>query len=203
MSVNAQPALPAFCEVFRPAELSGSQRSLTIKQSDIDRFMRDSRYGQSKRNTQEYWQVLSDRDNNPVYASESGSEVIGHLEWNEAVTIARISNDRALVITGTFSKGDYPKIPLNARCIGWVPMDKLLLWETCPTDDAGIYYKALISLNLDARNIRTDNTVGKMYGNPDDLSKSAPLTTDKKFYYIMKREDNMVLLATQYTVSSG
>lgn len=203
MSVNAQPALPAFCEVFRPAELSGSQRSLTIKQSEIDRFMRDSRYGQSKRNTQEYWQVLSDRDNNPVYASESGSEVIGHLEWNEAVTIARISNDRALVITGTFSKGDYPKIPLNARSLGWVPMDKLLLWETCPTDDAGIYYKALISLNLDARNIRTDNTVGKMYGNPDDLSKSAPLTTDKKFYYIMKREDNMVLLATQYTVSSG
>ena len=199
----AQPALPSYCEAFRPAELSGSQRSLTIKQSDIDRFMRNSRYGQDRRNTGEYWQVLSDRDQNPVYASDSGSEVIGHLEWNQAVTIASVSNDRALVITGTFSKGDYPKIPLNARCLGWVPMDKLLLWETCPTDDAGIYYKALISLNLDARNIRTDNTVGKMYGNPDDLSKSAPLTTDKKFYYIMKREDNMVLLATQYTVSSG
>lgn len=200
---SAQPELPSFCEAFRPSELSGSQRSLTIKQSDIDRFMKNSRFGQKGRNTREYWQVLSDRDNNPVYASESGTEVIGHLEWNDAVTIAKVSGDRALVISGTFNKGDYPKIPLNAKCIGWVPMDKLLLWETCPTDDAGIYYKALISLNLDARNIKTDNTVGKMYGNPDDLSRSMPLTTDKKFYYIMKREGDMVLLATQYTVSSG
>lgn len=200
---SAQPELPSFCEAFRPSELSGSQRSLTIKQSDIDRFMKKSRFGQKGRNTREYWQVLSDRDNNPVYASESGTEVIGHLGWNDAVTIAKVSGDRALVISGTFNKVDYPKIPLNAKCIGWVPMDKLLLWETCPTDDAGIYYKALISLNLDARNIKTDNTVGKMYGNPDDLSRSMPLTTDKKFYYIMKREGDMVLLATQYTVSSG
>lgn len=199
----AQPALPSYFEAFRPAELSGSRKSLTIKQSDIDKFLRNKSYGQTRRNTQEYWQVLSDRNRNPVYASDSGSETVGYLEWNQAVTIARISNGRALVITGTYSKGDYPKIPLNAKCLGWVPMDKLLLWETCPTDEAGIYYKALISLNLDARNIMTDNTVGKMYDNPDDLSGSAPLTTDKKFYYIMKREGNMVLLATQYTVSSG
>ena len=200
---HAQPALPSFCEAFRPAELSGSHRSLTVKQSDIDRFLKSSGYGQNKRNTQEYWQVLSDRDVNPVYESETGSKVVGHLKWNESVTIARISGERALVISGTFNKEDYPEVPINAKCLGWVPMDKLLLWETCPTDDAGIYYKALISLNLDAQNIKTDNTVGKMYGNPDDLSRSIPLTTDKKFYYIMKREKNMVLLATQYTVSSG
>lgn len=167
---HAQPALPSFCEAFRPAELSGSHRSLTVKQSDIDRFLKSSGYGQNKRNTQEYWQVLSDRDGNPVYESETGSKVVGHLKWNESVTIARISGERALVISGTFNKEDYPEVPINAKCLGWVPMDKLLLWETCPTDDAGIYYKALISLNLDAQNIKTDNTVGKMYGNPDDLS---------------------------------
>lgn len=203
IAVNAQPTLPSYCEAFRPAALSGTQKALTIKQSDIDKFLKSSKYGQGSKNTQEYWQVLSDRDDNPVYESESGSKVIGHLEWNEPVTIARIANDRALVISGTVNKDDYPKIPLNAKCIGWVPMSKLLLWETCPTDDAGIYYKALISLNLDASGLQTDNTVGKMFGNPDDLGKSMPLTTDKKFYYIMKREKNMVLLATQYTVSSG
>lgn len=201
--IYAQPALPSYCEAFRPSELMGSQRSLTIKQSDIDWFLKLSKYGQDKRNTMEYWEVLSDRDKNPLYESSTGSKVVGYLEWNQIVTIAQISNDRALVISGSFNKGDYPKVPLNAKCLGWVPMSKLLLWETCPTDDAGIYYKALISLNLDASNIRTDNTVGKMYGNPDDLSKSVPLTTDKKFYYIMKREKNMVLLATQYTVASG
>lgn len=203
IAVHAQPALPSYCEAFRPAVLSGTQRSLTIKQSDIDKFLKSSKYGQDSKNTGEYWQVLSDRDDNPVYGSESGSEVIGHLDWNAPVTIAKIANGRALVISGTVNKDDYPKIPLNAKCLGWVPMSKLLLWETCPTDDAGIYFKALISLNLDAQGIRTDNTVGKMFGNPDNLSRSIPLTTDKKFYYIMKRENNMVLLATQYTVSSG
>lgn len=201
--VYAQPELPSFCEAFRPAVLSGTQRSLTVKQSDIDKFLKSSNYGQSGRSTMEYWEVLSDRDKNPVYSSPSGYEIIGYLEWNQEVTIAQVSKGRALVITGSFNKGDYPKVPLNAKCLGWVPMSNLLLWETCPTDDAGIYYKALISLNLDASNLKTDNTVGKLYGNPDDLSKSVPLTTDKKFYYIMKRENNMVLLATQYTVSAG
>lgn len=199
----AQPALPSYCEAFRPAELTGTQRSLTVKQSDIEKFLKSSDYGQNNRNTREYWQVLSDRDNNPVYADASGEKVISHLKWNEVVTIAKISGKRALVISGTFNKGDYPQIPVNAKCLGWVPMDKLLLWETCPTDDAGIYYKALIALNLDANNVAKDNTVGKMYGNPENLSNSIPLTTDKKFYYIMKREGNMVLLATQYTVSAG
>ncbi len=201
--MQAQPALPSVCEAFKPAGLTGTHRSLTIKLSDIDKFLRSGKYGQNERNTSEYWEVLSDRDNNPVYETDKSSKVIGYLKWNQAVTIAKISNRRALVISGSINKSDYPKIPLNAKCLGWVPMSKLLLWETCPTDDAGIYYKALISLNLDASNIRTDNTVGKMYGNPDNLSKSIPLTTDKKFYYIMKREKNMVLLATQYTVSSG
>lgn len=203
LRLNAQPQLPSYCEAFKPSALSGTNRSLTIKQSDIDNFLKSSKYGQNKKNTNEYWEVLSDRDDNPVYETATGSKVIGYLEWNQEVTIASISNDRALVISGSFNKNDYPKVPLNSKCLGWVPMSKLLLWETCPTDDAGIYYKALISLNLDASNIKTDNTVGKMYGNPDDLSKSIPLTTDKKFYYIMKREDNMVLLATQYTVSAG
>lgn len=203
VAMYAQPALPSYCEAFRPSELMGSKRSLTIKQSDIDWFLKLSKYGQDKRNTMEYWEVLSDRDKNPVYESSTGSRIIGYLEWNQAVTIAEISNDRALVISGNFNKGDYPKVPLSAKCLGWVPMSKLLLWETCPTDDAGIYYKALISLNLDASNIKNNNTVGRMYGNPDNLSESAALTTDKKFYYIMKREKDMVLLATQYTVGSG
>ena len=71
---HAQPALPSFCEAFRPAELSGSHRSLTVKQSDIDRFLKSSGYGQNKRNTQEYWQVLSDRDGNPVCGGLSAAD---------------------------------------------------------------------------------------------------------------------------------
>lgn len=199
----AQTSLPSTCQVFYPSELSGGRNNLTIKESDVNKFLKNDTYGQNGTNTRKFWKVVSDRANNPVYSSSTSTSKIGSLEFNQDVTIVKIENKRALVADGTFRDSDYPRMPINAKSIGWVDMNKLLLWGSCPTDDSGIYYKALIAINLDSEGIKNSSTAGNLYYNPDTMENPRALISDKRFYYVMKRQGKLTLLATQYTIDKG
>ena len=81
-------------------------------------------------------------------------------------------------------------------------MKKLLLWNACPTNDKGIYNKALLCVNLD--NLDKSNTsddaatIGTGYFVPtESTNQKFKLPSDMNFYFIMKKESNMALLATQ------
>ena len=197
-----QPSLPSKCEAFFPTELAPKGKSQTIKESDVNKFLKSGTYGQTGNKTKKFWKVVSDRDDNPVYSTATSTTKIGSLKWNQSLTILKIQGDRALVAEGSFRDVDYPKLPINAKCIGWVPMSKLLLWESCPTNDAGIYYKALIAYYIDGQK-STSASSGKIYFNPDKLSNSVALQSSDDFFYILKRENGLVLLATQYSLYSG
>lgn len=198
-----QPSLPSKCEAFFPSELAPKGKAQTIKESDVNKFLKSGTYGQTGNKTKKFWKVVSDRDDNPVYSTATSTTKIGSLKWNQSLTILKIQNNRALVAEGSFRDVDYPKLPVNAKCIGWVPMSKLLLWESCPTDDAGIYYKALIAYNIDGQRSSNTSTSGKIYYNPDKLSKNEALHSSDDFFYILKRENGLVLLATQYSLYGG
>lgn len=194
-SAFAQPKLPDKCKVFYPEVLLSS---VVLSEKDASALERSSDYGQSKapRNTT-FWVVYSDRDGNTTYSEAGGTAKFSSLAFNEKVRIAAIRNGYALVYTEPQEDIAYPMISQYAQCKGWIPMKNLLLWHSCPANDAGIYNKALLCVNLDEE---SGADLGKIYLNPKNKNKFERLKTDMNFYFVMKREGSLSLLARNHTM---
>ncbi len=190
----AQPKLPGKCEAFMPKALN----SMVLMESTVNKFLKAKGYGQTENvaaGSKTYWVAYSDRENNPTYSAPNSSSKFSSLDFNEKVRIARIQGDYALVYTEPMGNVAYPMISANAQCKGWIPMNKLLLWQTCLANDKGIYNKALLCLNLDTAN-KGDN-IGYGFLSPSEKGTPVPLNTDMNFYFIMKQEGDMSLVAKQ------
>lgn len=191
----AQPVLPDKCKVFYPDILLSS---VVLSETDAMKLSKSSDYGQTKmpRNTT-FWVVYSDRDANTTYTEPGGGSKFGVLAFNERVRIAQIRNGYALVYSEPQEDIAYPMISQFAKCKGWIPMKNLLLWHSCPANDAGIYNKALLCVNLDKS---SGSDLGKMYSNPSNKNNFERLKTDMNFYFVMKKEGNLALLARNHSL---
>lgn len=194
-ALSAQPSLPKKCEVVYPETL---QSSAVLLERDALALEKSSDYGQTvvPRNAK-FWVVYSDRDENTTYTTPAGSTRYSTLDFNQQLRIAQIKNGYALVYTEPQVDIEYPLISQYAECKGWVPMKNLLLWHSCPTDDAGIYKKALLCVNLEEE---SGTDLGKIYKNPHIKNRFDRLTTDMKFYFVMKREGDLALLASTHSM---
>lgn len=196
--------IPGEVKVGMPNVLKPSERG-TYKLSDIEREIRPENkwasVGTAKKGTK-YWEVFSDRDNNTLYAEPSKeSNKIGKLDFKEPVIIAEIKNNMALVYTD-INKKDFPEITRHAIEKGWVPMDNLVLWDRCPTDDYGVQRKALIAINIE--NIRGNKKFEQYYyHSPIDRKSGQEITMDMNFYYIMKEINGQALLCRNPTIDAG
>lgn len=196
-SVMAQTTLPKTVEASQPRALLAS----VLLDSEIAKITAANNWGQSSP-ASKYWVVYSDRDRNTTYSSPTGGTKFDELKFNEKVRIAKISGKFALVYTEPKQNVTYPSISEVAKCRGWVPMDQLLLWNTCPADEKGIYHKALIVVNLD--DVRGKADIGKIYRNPSDRQNPGRLVSDMNFYFVMKTDANgLVLLARQYKMEGA
>ena len=180
--LSAQPSLPNKADVYMPAMLLNN----VLKFSDLEaEFKAGGKWGQRKKSDRA-WIVYSDRDKNtaymePVMGSAPSPKV---LSFGEQVIIAKIENNMALVYSDP-KLDKFPIIPTYAKSIGWVPMDNLLLWNTCPSDDRGVLRKALIAINLNK--MKQDETFkGNRYKHPTENTNPERLDMDMNFYYIMK-----------------
>ena len=199
VSMFAQ-TLPNKCDVYKPTVLI----TRMLRQSDVDHLLSSPDYCQaeSKSGKKTFWIVYSDRNNNEAYTDSTGTTVETTLPINEKLRIAKIENKRALVYVEPVANTVWPKISSAAECKGWVPMDRLLLWDLCLSDEMGVYQKALLCLNAD------ESSKERGYGflNPQQLDKKIALDPTFKFYYVMKEAKatngkKMVLLATQSLMS--
>lgn len=189
----AQTELPDVCEAFYPDVL---QSSAVVAESDVLK-VQAAPYGQKKSGRKQHWIVYSDRDDNTTYTSPGGSEKFSTLNFNQRLRIAKIQDGYALVYTEEQEDIAYPQISQYAETKGWVSMKKLLLWHTCPANEAGIFNKALLCVNLDSK---TGADLGRIYRNPENRNKFDQLVTDMNFYYVMKREGNLSLLARTHNL---
>lgn len=190
-SVVADVKLPTNCEAGLPNILSTN----LIKKSDADKLLSSSDYGQSNK-VDKYWIAYSDREENTTYLSPGGA-AYDKLNFNENVRIAKVSNGYALVYTEPAQGMRYPQISSSAKSRGWVPLSKLLLWKSCPTNDQLIYNKALIVMNLDE--IKGQNRdMALAFKNPETKNHGQKLRTKLEFYFVMKSEGDLCLLARQY-----
>lgn len=168
-----------------------------IQEEDTRKFFSEGKFGQTVKSGK-HWIAYSDRTNNKLYKNPSASSpTCGVLEFNEKVRIAKIEkNGYALVYSEPVEGERFPNISSKAVMRGYVHINKLLLWHTCPANQYNIYNKALLCVNLDKK----APDLGKLYGNPSDKSDYKVLQTDMNFYFIMKKENNMVLLAEEYSM---
>lgn len=192
--VQAAPQLPSKVEAFQPSVLN---KNIIYEEKDLKPFLRSGNWGQDKPTTK-YWTVYSDRSSNTTYNGPSTSSgKCDELEFNERVRIAKIEKDFALVYTEKLEGTLSPAISSKATSRGWVPMKNLLLWESCPVDNYGVYNKALIVINIEHMKGNASD-LGRRYDNPDIKTKYRPLQADANFYFVMKSDDNgMVLLARE------
>ena len=198
----ADVTLPAKCEAFMPTLL---YKSSVLSESDANKIATSVKYGQDMpplNGEHRYWVVYSDRRNNATYVGpnkDSGKHK--ELDFNEKLRIAKIQNGFALVYKEPKEGTLYPTISSQAESMGWVPMDKLLLWTTCPANDKGIYHKALLVLNLD-KTTQESKSLGRMFKSPEDMNRYESIKTGMSFYFIMKRDaaSGLVLLAREYTL---
>lgn len=197
MAADITTPIPGKCTAFRPESLYGT----ILYEKRTEKLASSKDYGQTTINrAKEYWIVYSDRAENPAYVAPGSSTVHTRLDFNEKLWIAKIENGYALV----YSEGKteaWPKISSYAEFKGWVPMSHLLLWDTCPANDTGIYEKAMLCANIDKK---LDNgNLGKLFKNPQNLKSFDDLSINFNYYFIMKREGRMVLLATQNTMNGN
>jgi hypothetical protein len=189
---SAQPNLPAKCIAKLPKVLN----NIIISENEANAILKSGDYGQSN-TIDAYWTAYSDRENNTTYMSPStSSEKCSELKWNETVRIAKIQGNFALVYTEPNRHEQFPLISADAVCRGWIEMKKLLLWRSCLANHDGIYFKALLCVNLEAGSSATQD-FGKGYKAPYTTASKESLTTDMNFYYVMKYDNDMALLATQ------
>lgn len=192
--------LPNKCEVYMPRAIL---ESVVLKESQINEFLKDPYYGQGKESgkvpdSKKYWIVYGDRVNNKTYTTSSGTTVYKEVTWNQPVRIARIEGKYALVYSEPNTRVMWPKISDTAEPLGWIPMDRLLLWDSCLADNNGILLKALVCRNVDNTTKNNAGNVGKRYLHPTLQGDPLSLESGVKFYFIMKRDKSgKVLLASQ------
>lgn len=192
ISGHADTNLPARVEAFYPNVLL--QR--LVYESEINDLIKRGDWGQTNPpREKKHWVAFSDRNNNTTYSSAAVGAPFGKLDFNEKVIIAKIENGFALVYTDP----KYPAWPgysEKAVSKGWVPMKNLLLWQSCPADNKGIYQKALLAVNMENQ---ANRNLGRCYKNPDEKADGEVIKTDMTFYYIMKTDpkSGLKLLANQ------
>lgn len=188
---------PKKCEAFKPDALYTPLLPLTT----ANKLAESSDFGQgsSSRSSKEYWVVYSDRANNTTYTAPQASTKFSSLEFNEQVRIAQIKNGWALVYSEPKLGETWPKISKDITWRGWISMKNLLLWDSCPVNEKNIYNKAMICANID-KNVKSGN-LGKLFKNPKNTSNYSSLSTNFVYYFEMKREGKMVLLARENSLN--
>lgn len=189
------PSLPQKLKIGTP-EVLKPDREGTYKMSDLEKELNaDNKWG-TKKMSKTYWVVWSDRDNNTVYSTpEKSNRLDASLNFGDRVTIADIKGDMALVYTENKDGVVWPDISNKAKTIGWVPMDNLVLWQRCPTNEYGIQKKALIAIHVNEKKFDQ-----KRYRSPENNTIGENLSMDMEFYFIMKEDGRMALLCRNPTI---
>ena len=193
-TVGATPARPSECKAWRPQVL----KQYIFKQSELEaQRSAKNKFGQNGGSTGVFWTVYSDRSGNNCYEDSKGNVECGKLAFGEEVRIADIDNGRALVYIESDNSTRYPQISSSAVVKGWVPIDNLLLWPQCPTNERYIYHKALIVANMDE--VKGDPDFAFYFTNPQTKEGKGGLKSRMEFLYVMKtdKQTGKVLLATE------
>ena len=134
-SVMAQLSLPDYAmgipKVFLDEEESWNWSKIA----------EDRNWGES---SNQFWRVYVDREGVKAYESpSSNSRVVKKLKFMNSKDIHYVADERNgyLLLYTEKEQQKNLKISNAAEAVGWVSVDELLLWSTCPRTLSQIYKK--------------------------------------------------------------
>ncbi len=145
------------------------------------------------------WQVYIDRDSVKAYAAPNrGAEVVcvfSFMNERDVLYVARIEGDFALLYS---EKREHASLVISphARPQGWVHLDELLLWSTCPRTVNQVYKKAFVL--KDSKDVIEDhnfwNTSPEFSKSPIRHIGTKRRVTDLEHYFVYKVVNGNALL---------
>lgn len=148
------------------------------------------------------WLVFSDRNNNPVYDEPGGSKITT-LNLRDYFYVVD-EEEGWIQIANASYKNNSLRIEELERVVGWVPKSKMLLWPNGLVDhNTRIHKKVLLLNRLDAFSdiikLKEQQKVDVFSGpNTSEKEKTLPIFN---YYFVLKREGNKILIATQASLS--
>lgn len=144
-----------------------------------------------------YWKVYIDREGVSSYVSPKSSSRVKEksLKFMESYYVAELKDSFALLYKEKYEQTGL-LISRDAKSIGWVAVDKLLLWSTCPRTRGQVYQKAIIAKNVDEIQNKTDlNEVSPVFSkSPIKIDSTGYRATDLEIYFVYKYVDKNALL---------
>ena len=187
MISSAQMSLPSKA-MGKPAIFENEQESWAWEDVVISR-----RWGKL---TQHFWIVYVDREGVKSHKEPSPyGKTERVLSFMDAFFVAKVENGYALLYEEKKSMENL-EISRKAKAIGWVSVDSLLLWTTCPRTIGQVYQKAVILKDIDAiQNKRDINETSPEFSkSPNRLINNGWRATDLEFYFVYKTSHGAVLL---------
>ncbi len=156
----------------------------------------------------QFWRVYIDRDGVKAHeAPNATSRVINtfnFMDKDDILYVAKIQNGYALLYKEKYEQENLV-ISKNAKSQGWVSVEELLLWSTCPRTISQIYQKAVILKDVDALQNRRDlNEASPEFSkSPITHISSGRRATDLEFYFVYKIVNGAALLLEDNKVTTS
>lgn len=152
------------------------------------------------------WAVYIDRDGVKSYEEPSSSSKVKEksLEFLSKYLVAKVSGDYALLYYEKYGQEDL-MISKNAKSIGWVCVDELLLWSTCPRTSNQVSQKAVIVKDIDyIQNKKDINEASPLFMQGPSGTKSAEYrAVELEFYYVYKYVDGAALMFVESKIQEN
>lgn len=147
----------------------------------------------------QFWRVYVDRSGVKSHESPNAtSKVIKTFDFmskDDFLYVAKIQNGYALLYKEKYEQTNL-EISKNAKSQGWVSVDELLLWPTCPRTINQVYQKAVIL--KDPLELQTDSDIYEVSPgfskSPFDDNFTGFRATDLEFYFVYKVVNGSALL---------
>lgn len=161
-----------------------------------DNIVRNRNWGES---SSQFWRVYIDRNGVKAHISpDASSKVVNtfnFMDKNDILYVAKIQDGFALLYKEKYEQTNLD-ISKQAKAQGWVSVDELLLWSTCPRTISQIYQKAVILKDVDVLQDTRDinESSPEFSASPEAIIPTGRRATDLEFYFVYKIVNGAALL---------
>lgn len=155
-----------------------------------------------------FWRVYVDRDGVKAHESPNATSKVvntfNFMDKDDILYVAKIQNGYALLYKEKYEQTNL-EISKRAESQGWVSVDELLLWSTCPRTISQVYQKAVILKDVDAlQNKRDINEASPEFSkSPINMIPSGRRATDLEFYFVYKIVNGAALLLEDNKITAA
>ena len=156
----------------------------------------------------QFWRVYVDRDGVKAHESPNVTSkvvnIFNFMDKDDILYVARIQNGYALLYKEKYEQTNLA-ISKNAKSQGWVSVDELLLWSTCPRTTSQVYQKAVILKDVDELQNKKDLNVAspEFSKSPSSMVSTGRRATDLEFYFVYKIVNGSALLLEDNKITTA